>query len=127
MHRLIIRIGLPLGYTLGPTPTDRPAKTNLQVIEVKLKTLYKNMTNVLYADLRDKECQARPEHTVELTEPFKSPDLMRKALSNPATAAVFLGKQYKEIADMVNHSDPFVIVIRDGKSVWGVVAPLEGN
>ena len=127
MKRLIINIGLPPGYVAGPAPTDRPAKTILQVIEIELKKMYKNMTDVLYEGLRNKECTALHEHITDLTDPFKSPDLMRKALSNPVFAATYLGKKYAEVADMVNHRDPFVIVIRDNNNVWGVVAPLENN
>jgi hypothetical protein len=104
----------------------RPPRKELRTIEVQLEELWKNTEQAMLGGIQSPDIPVTAEALLGLCVPFANPDLIRKAFKGQNWARVVLGDRFGEVADLVNHRDPFVIVIRKGNDVWAVVNPIEG-
>lgn len=109
----------------GKPEKKRPPRKELRTIEIQVKEMYKRATDCAFFGLQSRDIPVTSEALLNLLVPFGGPNQMRAALRDWNIARILLGDRYEEVADLVNHRDPFVIVIRKGNDVWAVVNPLE--
>ena len=104
---------------------QRPPRKELTVVEINIKDMWKRAEQCMFLGLQDPGIPVTAQALLDLTVPFGGPNQMRQALRDFNTARILLGDRYEQVADMVIHHDPFVIVIRKGNDVWATVNPLE--
>ena len=117
----------PIGGGCGCSGhTDRPPHKDLTVIELNIDDMWKRASDCAFTGLQSRDLPVTQDSLLGLILPFGGPNQMRQGLRNPTLAMVLLDpERYTRVADLVNHNDPFVIVIRKGNDVWAVVNPLE--